>query len=61
MAFEYLTNIPLEKARNEYLQNVINRTENYLENVNESMIEGMGNSITLRQEYLESLGYTVEE
>ena len=49
-----------KNARNQYLQQVINNTENYLENVNETMLENMGNSITLRQEYLESLGYTGE-
>ena len=50
-----------KNARNQYLQQIIDKTENYLENVNQTMVEDMGNSITLRQEYLESLGYAGEE
>ena len=47
-------------ARNRYLQEFINRVENYNENINESLLESMGNSITARQQYLESLGITEE-
>ena len=46
-----------KNARNQYLQQLINSTENYIENVNESIVENVGTSMTARQQYLESLGY----
>jgi len=45
-----------KNARNQYLQQMINATENYIENVNEKLVENVGMSITARQQYLESLG-----
>lgn len=44
-------------ARNQYLQQVINGTENYQDNVKDGMKEDIGSSISNRQQYLESLNY----
>lgn len=43
--------------RNNYLQGLINNQEGYYENVQGGMEEEIGNSISTRQEYLESLNY----
>jgi len=45
------------KIRNEYLQQIIDNTENYQENAQSGMDESMGTSITARQKYLNSLNY----
>lgn len=43
--------------RNNYLQGLINADANYLDNIKSSMDEEIGNSISTRQKYLESLNY----
>jgi len=43
--------------RNNYLQGAINSEEGYFDNIKGSMEEEIGNSITTRQDYLESLNY----
>jgi len=44
-----------KKARNDYLQNRINSTEDYFENIEDMTEEDIGNALTTRQDYLESL------
>ena len=48
-----------KKLRNDYLQQSINSMENeqYMQNIQSSMEEDIGSSLTTRQRYLESLGY----
>jgi len=46
-----------KKARNDYLQQSINASENYLDNIQSSVEEKIGNSLTTRQQYLDSLNY----
>ena len=43
--------------RNNYLQGLINADESYFENIQGSVEEEIGNSISTRQNYLESLNY----
>lgn len=43
--------------RNNYLQGLINNEPNYYDNIESSMEEEIGNSISIRQDYLESLNY----
>ena len=43
--------------RNNYLQGLINSDETYFDNIKGSMEEEIGNSISTRQDYLESLNY----
>lgn len=45
-----------KKARNEYLQKIIETTEDYNENIADKMEEEIGNSLTTRKKYLETLG-----
>jgi len=47
------------KARMEYLQQMINNTdpEDYLENIQDGVEEDLGTSLTTRKQYLESLNY----
>lgn len=44
-----------KKARNDYLQNRINNTEEYFENIEDATEEDIGNALTTRQDYLETL------
>lgn len=44
-----------KRARVDYLQQSINSTENYLENISDAAEENIGTSITTRQQYLETL------
>lgn len=46
-----------KNLRNNYLQGLINNETNYFDNIKSSMDEEIGNSISTRQEYLESLNY----
>lgn len=48
-----------KKARNDYLQQFINSMDQqeYFENIESSVEESIGSSLTSRQNYLESLGY----
>lgn len=48
------TNAAIE-ARNKYLQQAIDGSEDYMENIPDAVEESMGISITTRQQYLESL------
>lgn len=48
-----------KNARNQYLQNAINSTDaqEYLENIQNGVEEEMGNSLTTRKQYLETLNF----
>lgn len=46
-----------KKSRNDYLQSLINSSEDYMENIQDKTDEKITNSITTRQKYLESLNY----
>ena len=50
-----------KKARNDYLQTIIDSTEGYLENIQEKAETYLTNSISARQKYLESLTSGGEE
>ncbi len=43
--------------RNNYLQGLINNEANYFDNIENSIDEEIGNSISIRKDYLKSLGY----
>ena len=44
-------------ARNQYLQQAVENQENYLQNIESSVNENLGTSMTSRKKYLESLNY----
>ena len=44
-----------KKSRNDYLQSLINSTEDYNSNISDKSEEKITNEITSRQKYLESL------
>lgn len=46
-----------KKARNDYLQQIINTTQNYNDNIKNSTEKEITNSVTTRKKYLESLNY----
>ena len=46
---------PAKKARNDYLQSLINNSEDYNENIQGKADEKITNQTTARQKYLESL------
>ena len=46
-----------KNARNQYLQNLINSTDKYMDNIDKEATEDIGSSLTTRQKYLESLNY----